>query len=282
MDVKSAFLNVPIKEEVYVEQYLGFEDEEYLNHVYTLHKALYGLNQAPRAWGECLRNFFIDNGFRIGKAIVTLFTRIIDKDLFECQIYMDDIIFGSTNKSFCDKFSKIMTDSFEMSMMKELKFFLGFQIKQLEDVTFIRQTKYTHDLLKKFGMDMAKPIKTPMGTNDYLDLDMSGKSFDQKVYRSMISSLLYLCASRPNIMLSICMYARFQAASKECYLRPVKRIMRYLVLTPYLALWYPKCAHFELIGYSDADYAGCKVDRKSTFKTCQLLGRSLVCWSSKK
>jgi hypothetical protein len=180
MDVKSDFLNVPIKEEVYVEQYLGFEDEEYLNHVYTLHKALYGLKQAPRAWGECLRNFLIDNGFRIGKAIVTLFTRIIDKYLFECQIYMDDIIFGSTDKSFCDKFNKIMTDSFEMSMMKELKFFLGFQIKQLEDGTFIWQTKYTHDLLKKFGMDMAKPIKTPMGTNDYLDLDMSGKSFDQK------------------------------------------------------------------------------------------------------
>jgi hypothetical protein len=116
---------------------------------------------------------------------------------------VDDIIFGSTNKSFCDEFSKIMTDKFEMSMMGELKFFLGFQIKQFEDGMFISQTKYTHDLLKKFGMDKAKSIKTPMGTNGHLDLDMDGKSVDQKVYRSMIGSLLYLCASRPDIMLSV-------------------------------------------------------------------------------
>jgi hypothetical protein len=160
-----------------------------------------------------------------------------------------------------------MTNRFEMSMMGQLKYFLGFQIKQLGDETFISQTKYTHDLLKKFGMDKAKPIKTLMSTNGHLDLKMGGKSVDQKVYRSMISSLLYLCASRPNIMLSVCMCARFQATPKECHLRAIKRIMRYLVLTPYLGLWYPKDAHFELNGYSDVDYAGCKVDRRSTSGT---------------
>jgi hypothetical protein len=282
MDVKSAFLNGPIKEEVYVEQPPGFEDEAYPNHVYKLHKALYGLNQAPRAWYECLRDFLIDNGFRIDKADSTLFTRRVDNDIFICQIYVDDIIFGSTNQSFCDEFSKIMTDRFEMSMMGELNFFLGFQIKQFEDGMFISQIKYTNDLLKKFGMDKAKPIKTPMGTNGHLDLDMGGKPVDQKLYRSMIGSLLYLCASRPDIILSVCMCARLQATPKECNLRAVKRIMRYLVLAPYLGLWYPKGAQLEIIGYSDADYAGCKVDRKSTSGTCQFLGRSLVCWSSKK
>jgi hypothetical protein len=164
-----------------------------------------------------------------------------------------------------------MTDRFEMSMMGELKYFLRFQIKQLEDDTFISQTKYTFDLLKKFGMDKAKPIKTPMGTNGHLDLDMGGKSVDQKVYRSMIGSLLYHCASRPDIVLSVCMCARFQARPKECHLRSVKRIMRYLFLTPYLGLWYPKGAHFELICYSAADYAGCKVDRKITSKLANLL-----------
>jgi hypothetical protein len=111
---------------------------------------------------------------------------------------------------------------------------------------------------------------------------MGSKSIDQKVYRSMIGSLLYFCASRPNIMLSVCMCGRFQAAPKECHLRVVKRIMRYLVLTPYLGLWYPKGAHFKLIGYFDVEYIGCKVDRKSTSGTCQFLGRSLVCWSFKK
>jgi hypothetical protein len=202
--VKSTFLNGPIKEDVYVEQPPGFEDQEYPNHVYKLHKALYGLKQAHRAWYECLRDFLTNNGFKIGKANSTLFTRKVGKDLFICQIYVDDIIFCSTNQSFCDEFSKIMTDRFEMSMMGELKFFFKFQIKQLEDGTFINQTNYAHDILKKFGMDMAKPIKTPMGTNEHLDLDMGGKSMDQKVYRSIIGSLLYFCASRPDIMLSVC------------------------------------------------------------------------------
>jgi hypothetical protein len=236
IDIKSVWLNEPIKKEFYVEQPPSFDDEEYLNHVYKLYKALYGLNQAPRAWYECLSDFLIDNDFRIGKVDTTHFTRRVDKYLFVCQIYVDDIIFGSTNISFCEEFSKIMTDRFEISMMGELKFFLGFQIKQLEDNTLISQTKYTHDLLKKFGMDKAKPIKSPMGTNGYLDLDMDGKSIDQKLYLFMIGSLLYICASRSDIMLSVCMCVRFQVAPKECHLRAVKRIMRYLVLTPYLGL----------------------------------------------
>jgi hypothetical protein len=121
-----------------------------------------------------------------------------------------------------------------------------------------------------------------MGTNGHLDLDTGGKSVDQKVYRSMIGSLLDLCASRPDIMLSVCMCARFQANSKKVYLRAVKRIMRYLVYTPKFGLWYPKGSTFDLIGYSDTDYAGCKIDRKSTSWTCQFLGRSLVSWASKK
>jgi hypothetical protein len=162
MDVKSAFLNGPIKEEVYVEQPSVFKDSEYPTHVYKLSKALYGLKQAPRAWYECLRDFLITNGFKDGKADPTLFTKTIAKDLFICQIYVDDIIFGSTNKSSCEEFSRIMIQKFEMSMMGELKYFLGFQIKQLQEGTFICQTKYIQDILKKFGMKNAKPIKTPM------------------------------------------------------------------------------------------------------------------------
>jgi hypothetical protein len=175
-----------------------------------------------------------------------------------------------------------MTNRFEMSMMGVLTFFLGFQIKQAKEGTFIRQTKYTCDILKKFGMDRVKPIKTPMGTNGHLDLDLGGTWVDQKVYRSMTRSLLYLCTSRPDIMLSMCMCARFQAVPKGCHLRAAKRIMRYLVLTPNLDLWCPKGSHFELIGYSDADYGGCKVDVKGTSRTCQFLERSLVSCSSKK
>jgi hypothetical protein len=276
IDMKSAFLNGPIKEEVYVEQPPDFEDSEYPNHVYKLSKALYGLKQAPRAWYECLRDFLITNGFKVGKAYPTLFTKTLENDLFVCQIYVDDIIFGSTNESTCEEFSRIMTQKFEMSMMGELKYFLGFQVKQLHEGTFISQTKYIQNILNKFGMKDAKPIKTPMGTNGHLDLDTGGKSIDQKVYRLMIDSLLYLCASRPDIMFSICMCARFQAYPKESHLRAVKRILRYLVYTPKFGLWYPQGSTFDLIGYSDADWAGCKINRKSTSGTCQFLGRSLV------
>jgi hypothetical protein len=253
MDVKSAFLNGPIKEEVYVEQPLGFEDSEYPNHVYKLSKALYGIKQAPRAWYECLRDFLISNDFKVRKADPTLYTKTIANDLFVCQIYVDDIIFGSTNKSTCEEFSRIMIQKIEMSMMGELKYFLGFQVKQLQEGTFISQTKYIQDILNKFGMKDAKPIKTPMGTNGHLDLDTGGKSVDQKVYRSMIGSLLYLCASRSDIMLFVCMCARFQADPNEVHLRAVKRIMRYLVYTPKFGLWYPKGSTFDLIGYSDAN-----------------------------
>jgi hypothetical protein len=213
--------------------------------VYKLSKALYGLKQAPRAWYECLRDFLITNGFKVGKFDPTLFTKTIAKDLFICQIYVDDIIFGSTNKSNCEEFSWIMIQKFEMSMMGELKYFLGFQIKQLQEGTFIKQTKYIQDILKKFGMKNGKPIKTPMGTDGHLDLDTGGKSVDQKVYRSMIGSLLYLCASRPDIMLLVCMCARFQANPKEVQLKVVKRIMRYLVYTPKFRLWYPKESTFD-------------------------------------
>jgi hypothetical protein len=282
MDVKSAILNGPLQERVYVEQPPGFEDPRKPNHVYLLHKALYGLKQDPRAWFDCLKDFLIKNGFTIGKDDSTLFTRKVDNELFVCQIYVDDIIFGSTNENFCEEFSQVMTNRFEMSMMGELKYFLGFQVKQLKKGTFLCQTKYTQDMLKKFGMEKAKHAKTPMSSNGHLDLNEEGKPVDQKLYRSMIGSLLYLCASRPDIMLSVCMCARFQANPKDCHLVAIKRILRYLVHTQNLGLWYPKGSLFDLLGYSDSDYVGCKVDRKNTTGTCQFLGRSLVSWSSKK
>jgi hypothetical protein len=162
MDVKSAFLNGALQEEVYVDQPPGFEDSRFPNHVYKLHKALYGLKQAPRAWYECLKDFLLKNGFEIGKADSTLFIQRNGKDIFVCQIYVDDIIFGSTNDKFCEEFSRIMTKRFEMSTMGELKFFLGFQIKQMKEGTFLCQSKYVKDMLKRFDMADSKPIKTPM------------------------------------------------------------------------------------------------------------------------
>jgi hypothetical protein len=229
-----------------------------------------------------LEIFLISNAFKVGKDDPTLFTKICNGDLFVCQIYVDGIIFGSTNQKSCEKFSRVMMQKFEMSMMVELNYFLGFQVKQIKEGTFISQTKYTQDLLKRFGMKDAKPTKTPMGTDGHLDLDKGGKYADQKAYRSMIGSLLYLYASRPDIMLSVCMCAIFQSDPKKCHLVALKQILRYLIHMPCFGIWYPKGSTFDLIGYSDSDYARCKVDRKSTLGTCQFLGRSPVSWSSKK
>ena len=282
MDVKSAFLNGYIMEEVYVSQPPGFQDHKYPNHVYKLKKALYGLKQAPRAWYDRLSTFLISNGFSMGKADNTLFIKRKSKDIIIVQIYVDDIIFGATNDVLCEEFSKCMHSEFEMSMMGELNFFLGLQIKQQKNGIFISQSKYIKDLLQKFDLANAKSMKTPMSTSIKMDKDESGKDVDITKYRGMIGSLLYLTASRPDILFSVGLCARYQSCPKESHLSAVKRIFRYLIGTMNLGLWYPKNSNFEIISYSDADFAGCKSDRKSTSGTCHFLGNSLVSWFSKK
>jgi hypothetical protein len=141
----------------------------------------------------------------MGKVNTTLFTKKIVKDLFVLQIYVDNIIFGSTNQDYYDEFGKMMANEFEMSMIRELSYFLSLQIKQLKNGTFVSQGKYIKDIFKKFGMQDAKGISTPMGTNGSLDSDASGNMVDQTMYRSMIGSLLYVTASRPDVMFNVCM-----------------------------------------------------------------------------
>jgi hypothetical protein len=152
MDVKSTFLNGYINESVYVEQPPSFEDDKKPDHVYKLKKALYGLKQAPKAWYERLMDFLISKGFKMGNVDTTLFTKKLENDLFVLQIYVDDIIFGSTNQDFCEEFEKMMANEFEMSMIGELSYFLGLQIKQMKNGTFVSQGKYIKDMIKKFGL----------------------------------------------------------------------------------------------------------------------------------
>jgi hypothetical protein len=152
------------------------------------------------------------------------------------QIYVDDIIFGSTNQDYCDEFGKMMAKEFEMSMIGELSYFLGLHIKQLKNGTFVSQGKYIKDMLKKFGMKDAKGISTPMGTNGSLDSDASGNMMDQTMYRSMIGNLLYVTTSRPDVMFSVCMCVRFQASPRESHLKATKRILRYLKHTQNVGL----------------------------------------------
>ncbi|GJW96186.1 retrovirus-related pol polyprotein from transposon TNT 1-94 [Tanacetum coccineum] len=186
MDVKSAFLNGFINEEVYVAQPPGFIDFEKPDHVYKLKKALYGLKQAPKAWYDRLKAFLIKHEYKMGMVDNTLFTKKKSSNLIIVQIYVDDIIFGLTCQDMCDEFAKIMHDKFEMSMMGELNFFLGLQIKQMEDGIFFNQSKYIKEMLKKFGLEESKPMKTPMSSDTKLTKDEECESVDSTKYRGMI------------------------------------------------------------------------------------------------
>ncbi|GJR10953.1 retrovirus-related pol polyprotein from transposon TNT 1-94 [Tanacetum coccineum] len=262
MDVKTAFLNGPLKEEVYVAQPDGFVDPDHPEKVYRLRKALYGLKQAPRAWYDELSKFLISKGFTKGIIDPTLFTIKYGEDILLVQIYVDDIIFGSTNLKFSKRFEKLMHSRFEMSLMGEMKFFLGLQIHQSPRGIFINQAKYTLEILKKHGMEKGQSIGTPMATKPKLDADLSGEPVDQTDYRSKIGSLMYLTSSRPDI--AVCYCARYQARLTEKHLKEVKRIFRYLR------------------AFSDADHAGYVDTRKSTSGGIQFLGDKLVSWMSKK
>ncbi|WVZ76572.1 hypothetical protein U9M48_024537 [Paspalum notatum var. saurae] len=272
MDVKSAFLNGFIEEEVYVRQPPCFDSAKFPDRVYKLRKALYGLKQAPRAWYARLKSFLLKSRFVMGSVDKTLFLLSRGGDTLIVQIYDDDIIFGGSSHALVSSFYEQMSREFEMSLMGELQFFLGLQIKQGLEGTFVHQAKYTRDIIKKFNMGDSKPMTTPMSTNTALDVDEDGEAVDQKEFRGMIGSFLYLTATRLDIQFAVCLCARYQASPRTSHRQAVKRIFRYLKFTPELGLWYS----------SDADHAGCRIDRKSTSGTCQLLETSLVSWSSHK
>nr|GEU51646.1 hypothetical protein [Tanacetum cinerariifolium] len=226
---QNAFLDGKIKEEVYVCQPPGFEDPNFLDKVYKVEKALYGQHQAPRAWYETLLTYLLDNGFHRGQIDKTLCIKRHKDDILLVQVYVYDIIFGSTKKELSTDFEKLMHDKFQMSSMGELSFFLGLQVKQKSDGIFISQDKYVAEILKKFDFVTVKAV-----------------------------------TSRPDITFAVCACTRFQVTPKTSHLHAMKRIFRYLKGQPKLGLWYPKDSPFDLEAYSDSDYARASLDRKST------------------
>ncbi|GJR48653.1 putative ribonuclease H-like domain-containing protein [Tanacetum coccineum] len=195
----------------------------------------------------------------------------IEEEVYVCQP-PDDIIFGSTKKELCDEFEKLMKDKFQMSSMGELTFFLGLQVQQRKKGIFISQDKYVHEILRKFNYSDVKSASTPTDLEKPLVQDGDADDVDEHLYRSMIGSLMYLTTSRPDIMFVVCACARFQVSLKTSHLLAVKRIFRYLKGKPSLGLWYSKDSPLELVDYTDSDYAGATLDRKSTIGGCQFLG----------
>nr|GEX94207.1 retrovirus-related Pol polyprotein from transposon TNT 1-94 [Tanacetum cinerariifolium] len=315
MEVKTAFLNGELKEEVRVSQPEGFvnpdhpthvyrlkkalyglkqapqacQPEGFVNpdhptHVYRLKKALYGLKQAPQAWYNTLSRFLLDNDFSKGAVDPTLFTQKIGKHILLVQIYVDDIIFASTDPKACDIFSNEMSSKFQMSMMGQMSFFLSLQVSQSLEGIFINQSKFALQILKKFGMDSCDSVDTHTSMVDRLKLDEdpSGIPIDQTRFRRMTGSLMYLTASRPDLVFAVCMCARYQAKPTKKHLEALKRVFRYLKGTINWSLWYPKDTSMALTAYADADHAGCQDKRRSTSGSAQFLGDKLVSWSSKK
>lgn len=211
MDVKSALLNGVISKEVYVKQQLAFDDSVHPNYVFKPKKSLYGLKQSSRAWYERLSNFLIENGFHKGQVDTTLFRKTLKNDIFIVQVYIDGIIFGSTNVFLCQEFSKTMHVEFEMSMMRELEFFLGIQINQCKEGVYAHQTKYTKEILKKFKLDDYKIMTTPMHPICSMSKEESNTKVCHKLYKGMVDSLLYITIFRPYILFSVCLRARFQS-----------------------------------------------------------------------
>nr|GEZ91402.1 retrotransposon protein, putative, unclassified [Tanacetum cinerariifolium] len=246
VDVKTAFLHGSLKEDVYMCQPEGFIDAYHPSHVYKLKKALYGLKQAPRAWYDELSTFLLQNEFSKGIIDLTLFTRRFDDDILVVQVYVEDIIFGSTNPRYATLFSDLIKSRFEMSMMGEMTFFLGLQVNQSPSGIFINKSNYVNEILKKYGLNTCDIIGTPMDIKDKLDLDQIRIPVDATKYRSMIGALMYLTSSRPDIVHATC------------------------------------DSGFELTGFSDVDYVGCKDTFKSTSGGAQFLGKKLMSWSSKK
>ncbi|GJT07351.1 putative ribonuclease H-like domain-containing protein [Tanacetum coccineum] len=247
MDVKSAFLYGKIDEEVYVSQPAGFLDPKYPQKVYKVVKALYGLHQAPRAWYATLSTFLLKNGYRRGTIDKTLVLKKDKHDIILVQVYVDDIISSSTKKSWCDEFEALMKK-----------------------------------ILKKFDFVNVKTASTLIETQKPLVKDEEANDVDVHLYRSMIGSLMYLTASRPDIMFAVCACSRFQVNPKTSNLSDVKRIFRYLKGKPKLGLWYPRVSSFDPEAYSDSDYAGANLDRKFITRGCQFLGRRLISWQYKK
>ncbi|GJT67883.1 putative ribonuclease H-like domain-containing protein [Tanacetum coccineum] len=276
MDVKSAFLYGQIEEEVYVCQPPGFEDPDHPNKVYKVVKALYGLQSSTRYVYDTLANYLLCNGFERGKIDQTLFIKRHKGHILLVQIYVDDIIFGSTKKELCDEFEKLMKDKFQMSSMGELTFFLGLQVQQKKKGIFISQDKYVHEILRKFNYSDVKSASTLTDLEKPLVQDGDAADVDEHLYRSMIGSLMYLIASRPDIMFAVCACARFQVSPKSSHLLVVKRIFRYLKGKPSLGLWYSKDSPLELVAYTDSDYAGATQDRKSTTGGCEYLAAAIA------
>ncbi|OIT04124.1 retrovirus-related pol polyprotein from transposon tnt 1-94, partial [Nicotiana attenuata] len=283
LDVKSAFLNGYLEEEVYVEQPLGFVVKNHEDKVLRLKKALCGLKQAPRAWNSCIDKYFQDNGFTRCLHEYALYLKVhTNGDILLVCLYVANLIFTGNNSSLFEAFKKDMSHEFEMTDVGLMSYYLGLEVKQTEDGIFISQESYTKEILKKFNMLDCNPVNTPMESGTKLSKFDEGEKMDPTFFKSLVGSLRYLTCTRPDILFAVGVVRRFMEASTSTHLKVTRRILRYLKGTIDFGLFYSSSNDLNLMGFCDSDYAGDIDDRKSTIGFVFFLGDSIISWSSKK
>ncbi|KAM1578272.1 hypothetical protein ACFX1Z_039846 [Malus domestica] len=280
LDVKSAFLNGVLNEEVYVDQPLGFVIRGKEDKVYKLKKALYGLKQAPRAWYKEIDSHFCNSGFHRSPSEATLYIKATEAGILIVSLYVDDIIYTGSSAALMNEFKTEMMGKYEMSDLGLLHHFLGLGVIQTESCIFLHQKKYARTLLEKFGLKECKPVATPLATNERLSKEDGSEIADESLYRQIVGSLLYLTATRPDIMFAASLLARFMHNPTRKHMGTAKRVLRYIQGTLDYGIAYEKGKDAVLIGYCDSDWAGSEDDMKSTSGYAFSFGSGAFSWAS--
>ncbi|GKV14655.1 hypothetical protein SLEP1_g25495 [Rubroshorea leprosula] len=283
MDVKSAFLNGPLEEEVFVRQPPGFVKEGSEDKVYRLKKALYGLKQAPRAWNKRIDSFFVKAGFKKCPSEHALYVKFNESgDILILCLYVDDLIFTSNSTRMIEDFKRSMMHEFEMMDLGLMSYFLGIEVMQREDGIFICQKRYASELLRRFHMHNCNPARTLVEVGTKLFKEGDDVRVNPTFFKQLVGSLRYLTCTRPDISYGVGLISKFMESPRQSHLQVAKRIMRYLKGTFDHGLFYSSSSNCALVGYSDSDWGGDLDDRKSTTGYCFNFGSTACSWSSKK
>uniref|UniRef100_A0A251TCA0 Putative copia protein n=1 Tax=Helianthus annuus TaxID=4232 RepID=A0A251TCA0_HELAN len=282
MDVKTAFLNGYLKEQVFIEQPEGYVVKGKERKVCKLKKALYGLKQAPRAWYSRIEGYFATHGFKRCIYEHTLFTKMSKEEKIIICLYVDDLIIASDSLSSIESFKELMKKEFEMTDMGILHYFLGMEVSFDNGNIILTQQQYAKSLLSKFNMMNCSGISTPMEYGLRLTKQDPDDEVEPNLYRRLVGSLMYLTNTRPDIMFAVNKISQFMEQPKRSHWEAGKRILRYIKGTLDQGLVYSKGGKGELIGYSDSDYAGNIDDSKSTSGYVFQLGTGTIAWQSKK
>nr|GEW52510.1 putative RNA-directed DNA polymerase [Tanacetum cinerariifolium] len=276
LDVKSAFLYGELEEVVFVEQPQGYVVQGNEGKVYRLRKALYGLKQEPRAWYGRIESYFLKEGFEKCPYEPTLFVKSFKKDVFLIvSIYVDDLIITWNTLDLIEQFKVSMKSEFEMSDMGEM-------LIQSEAGIHINQQKYAREILERFNMEDCNSVKSPMVPGCKLVKDDLSGFVDATMYKQMVGCIMYLAATRPDVMFVVGQLCRYMETPTEQHMAAMKKVLRYIQGTKELGIFYRKGGSDQLVAYSDSDYAGDHDNRRSTSGYVCFLSGAAIAWSSKR